>query len=386
MKNTKESSIPWNEIASTYPVNKSYIWLNNAGSVPPGQHIINRMNDFINVYAHQSIMAPEFQFARLHGKVKDVLAGVAGCSSDDVALIHNTAEGINFISHGLRLEPGDEVLLLDREYPSNVYPWEHLQKKGIVLSFIPEALTVDGFLGNFKKSITSRTKVAALSAVHWLTGMPLPIKEISTLCRKRHIEVVLDISQGAGHVPLHLDEWGISFCAGSAWKWLQGPVGLGILIIKKEKINTLTYIFKGTSSVVSHHTYLPYKDTLIQTVDRYVYSTPSLIDWVYFDASLSFLSNLGFDAIRSRIFSLSGYLVDHLVALGFSVLNRRFEPCESGIVVAEHGGINSDEIVKKLKAFNIICAQREGRVRFSVHICNTFDQIDTLISVLKEII
>ena len=340
----------------------------------------------MGVFSHQGAFNSDYQFSTLHKKIKSVLTALLGCSPGDVALIHNTAEGINFISHGLALKAGDEVLLLEQEYPSNVYPWEHLKEKGVLLSFIPNAFTQTDFLQNFKNSITPKTKVAALSAVHWCTGMPLPLREISSICKEHYIEFVVDISQGAGHIPICIDDWGISYCAGSAWKWLQGPLGLGILVIKKEKIPSLSHVFKGTDSVVSPKEYLPYQHELKQTVDRYVFSTPSLIDWVYVDASLSYLKKIGFDAIHSRIFALSRYLSDHLVGLGFSVLNRRFGPVESGIVVAEHGRLDSKEIVRNLKSLNIICADRADRVRFSVHICNTFKQIDKVISVLKEIV
>ena len=146
------------------------------------------------------------------------------------------------------------------------------------------------------------------------------------------------------------------------------------------------HIFKGTGSVASDRKYLPYQNELKQTADRYVFSTPSFIDWVYFEASLAYLAEIGFDNIQKRIYTLSDYLCNNLVSLGFSVLNRRFAPVESGIVVAEHGGMSSGEITEKLKALNIICADRADRIRFSVHIHNTFSQIDKVISVLREII
>jgi selenocysteine lyase/cysteine desulfurase len=344
------------------------------------------MNEFMDTYARKSTHDPVLQFSALHSRIKSYLSPLLGCSIDDIALIHNTAEGINFISHGLPLEAGDEILLMEDEYPSNVYPWEHVIEKGMTLSFIPRAFSPRDFFDNLKNSLTNKTKTIALSAVHWITGMPLPLQEIGALCLEENIELVVDMSQGAGHIPLYLDDWGISLCAGSAWKWLQGPPGLGILMIKKEKIPRLFHIFKGTSSVVSDHIYLPYKEILKPSVDRYVYSTPGLMDWFYFAASLQFLHSIGFESIQARIFALSDYFVDHLVSLGFSVLNRRFEPVKSGIIVAEHGNISSREIVRKLKALNIICAERGGRVRFSVHICNTFEQIDKVISILREIV
>lgn len=380
------NKIDWNTIAANYPVNNTYIWLNSAGYIPPGKHIIKAINLFMETVSARGLLGHRFVHPALHKNIKSVLSGLLRCSEDDVALIHNTAEGINFISHGLKLDAHDEVLLLEQEYPSNVYPWQHLKDKGVTLSPVPNAFTPDEFIQNFKNSITRNTKAAAISAVHWCTGMPFPLKEIAGICRVQNIELVVDMSQGAGHVPLHVDEWDIPFCAGSAWKWLQGPLGLGILMIKKEKIASLTHVFKGTNSVVSHFNYLPYKDELIPTVDRYVYSTAGLIDWVYFDASLSYLAEIGFDNVRKRIFALSGYLCDHLTDLGFSVLNRGFAPVQSGIVVAEHKKAGSTEIVEKLKLQNIICRDRYGRVRFSVHICNTMEQIDRVAAVLKGIV
>lgn len=379
-------TIDWNAIAADYPVNNNYIWLNNAGYVPPGNHILKTINTFIKTIADQGMTGHNFVFPVLHKNIKSILSGLFGCSEDDIALIHNTAEGINFISHGLILKEDDEVLLLDQEYPSNIYPWEHLKDKGITLSFIPNAYTPDEFIQNFKTSITPHTKAAALSAVHWCTGMPFPLKELAGICTDMNIDLVLDVSQGAGHVPVHIDDWHLSFCTGSAWKWLQGPLGLGILIIKKEKIPSLTHIFKGTSSVVSHKNYLPYKEELLPTVDRYVYSTPSLIDWAYFDASLAYLSQIGFDNICNRIFALSEYLCDGLADKGFSVLNHRYAPVQSGIVVAEHKTVNSTQIVQQLNARNIITADRYGRVRFSLHICNTLEQIDRVLTEMERIV
>ena len=206
-----DNSIDWEKIAANFPVTNQYIWLNSAGYFPAGKHITNAVNEFLQTYAGHGIKNPGHQFSTIHSKIKSVLAGLLGCSPDDVALIHNTAEGINFISHGLKLAAGDEILLLEQEYPSNIYPWEHWEKKGITLSSIPNAFTQDDFIKNLKNTITKRTKAIALSAVHWCTGMPFPLEEINKICKENNAELVVDISQGAGNVPIALDDWGISF-------------------------------------------------------------------------------------------------------------------------------------------------------------------------------
>jgi len=378
--------VNWKKIAADFPINNNFIWLNNAGHVPPGQHAIEAVNRFMQAHTKSGFKTYSLMYPQPHKRVKSILSGLLNCSEDDVALIHNTAEGMNFFSHGLNFSSGDKVLLPEQEYPSNVYPWEHVKENGVSISFIPNSNTQDGFIRNLKEHITPDTKAVSLSAVHWCTGMPFPLKEISSICQENDTEFVVDISQGAGHVPVYIDDWDIPFCTGSAWKWLHGPLGLGILVIKKDKINSLSHIFKGTQSVVSSHNYFPYKSELKDNVDRYVFSTPSLIDWIYFEASLSYLSNIGFDTIANRIYELSDYLSGQLSETGFTVLNKQFAPVKSGIIAAEHEKVSSKKIVDKLKAKNIICADRFNRVRFSVHIFNTFDQIDRTVSILKKIV
>jgi cysteine desulfurase/selenocysteine lyase len=83
------------------------------------------------------------------------------------------------------LHRGEEILLLENEYPSNVYPFQHWEAKGIHLKFIPMADSPAKFLENVKSSISPNTKAISLSLVHWCTGMPLPTTEIGQYAKKK---------------------------------------------------------------------------------------------------------------------------------------------------------------------------------------------------------
>lgn len=381
---SSEQSVNWEEVRKNFSVNKELIWLNNAGVTPPPADSVGAMQHFIEAFARKGTLSDEFSLARIKRSIQEIIARLLNCAPEDVAIIHNTAEGMNLISYGLDLRKGEEVLLLENEYPSNYYPWEHWGEKGIELTTVPVTNSPERFLEEVKERISSRTRVVAVSAVHWCTGMPLPIQQLGGLCRKHDIILVVDGAQGAGHVELDMS-WGISFMAFSAWKWLIGPAGLGVLVAPKRSLEQVKPVFKGTNSVIDDSRELPYTKDLKPSAERYMYSTGSFIDWTYFNASLQFLDSIGFAAVRDRIFELSGYLAERLKHAGLTVLNETYGGHRSAIVVAEKEGVQSGTVVAKLLEQGIVTRERLGRIRFSPHILNSKEQIDTVITIVSAV-
>jgi selenocysteine lyase/cysteine desulfurase len=159
---------------------------------------------------------------------------------------------------------------------------------------------------------------------------------------------------------------------------------MGILFVSKEKLDVLEPIFIGTESVVQAREYLPYKSELKPTADRFTFSTANFNDWVYFEAALEFLQDIGFFDVRERIFELCAHLSRELAKIGFKVLSDQFPDYPTGIVVCEKPGVRADKIVEHLKKNNIIAAERLGRVRFSPHVYISPEQLDEVIQVLER--
>ena len=377
--------IDWSTIYKAYPANKEMIWLNNCGTTPAGTHIVKTLSRFMEGYARKGIFTEVAGYAKVQNNIKNILSKLLNCLPDELALIHNTAEGMNFISHGLKLSAEDEVILLENEYPSNIYPWRHLEKKGVKLVTAPMETSPETFLKALKRSITAKTRVISLSAVHWCTGMPLPLKQVGKLCKENSINFVVDGAQGVGIQPLDIRTANIDYMAFSAWKWLLGPLGLGVLFISKEKLNNLDPVFIGTASVTNDKEYLPYKSELKPTADRFTISTANFNDWVYFEAALEFLKAIGFSAVRERIFELSAQLSKGLTKIGFNVFSDQFPDYPTGIVVCEKPGVGSDVIMTHLKKNNVVAAERLRRVRFSPHVYISPEQIDEAVGVLEQV-
>ncbi len=319
----------------------------------------------------------------VHDEVRAMLAPLVGCDADELCLVHNTNEAMLFFSHGLELHAGDHILLLENEYPSNVYPWEHWRSRGVELDFAPLGATPAEFLAGFSAALRPRTRVVSLSAVHWCTGMPLPLHEIGAICAARGIDFFVDGAQAVGLLDLDVRAAGITGMGFSAWKWLLGPIGAGAMFVRRERLPGLRMPWKGTASVIDDERYLPYRDELKPTTDRYVLSTPNYNDWIHFRESLKYLASLGPAAVRARIHALADHLAEGLRAAGFELPRDRFPQLRTGIISARKPGQASAALVGRLLRAGIVAAERLGHVRLAPHVFLLPAQLDHVVEVLR---
>lgn len=379
------SAFAWEKVQADFPVNQELIWLNNCGTTPLGRPMLEALQGFLDGYSRKGILWEGKTYLGVKASIRGKLAALLKADPSELALVHHTAEGMNYISHGLSLSSGDEILLLENEYPSNFYPWEHWREKGVSLKAVPCGAGPSAFLEAFRAALTPRSRVAALSAVHWCTGLPIPLEAVGALCAERGVEFVVDGAQGVGLVDIDVRRCRIGFMAFSAWKWLLGPVGLGAMFVAREKLERLKPIFKGTESVVMDESYLPYRDAWKPDADRFAISTGSMNDWVHFEASLAWLEAIGFDRVRARILELAARLSDGLREKGFVVHSDAFEGVRTGIVAVSRPGLDSSAAVKALKRKGIVAAERLGRIRLAPHVYNTEAQLDRAVAELAAL-
>jgi cysteine desulfurase / selenocysteine lyase len=375
----------WQEVYDAYPINEKCTWLNNCGITPTGRHIVARMAAHFERLAQSGPGDGDASPLQLTHSIQRQLGQLLSAEPDSVALIHNTAEGMTMISFGLTLAAGDEILLLENEYPSNVYPWERWRGEGVTIGFVPVGRTAGEFLDHFRRALTPRTKVVALSMVHWCTGMPLPLTEIAPLCHERGILLVIDGSQGVGLVPIDLSRLGPAILCFSAWKWLLGPLGLGVLVVDRETLPRLKMPFKATDSVKNPLSYLPYQTEMRASVDRYTYSTANYNDWVYFDESLRWLSAIGFDRVHSRILELAKRLWSGLSEIGFRSAYDHADTPKSGIVSVCKPGVDINALCKGMVQRGFVTRVRLEHLRLAPHVYQSPEQMDRTVATIAEL-
>ncbi len=302
---------------------------------------------------------------------------------EEIALIHNTTEGMNLIAQSFNFEPGDEVLIADHDHTSAYIPWEVWQEqKGIklvrpTLPILPK--TKAEVVSLYENAITSKTKVISLCHIVNTNGMILPVKEISEMAHKRGILVAVDGAQAAGMFNIDLHELECDFYAASSHKWLFSPKGVGVFYAKKESQKHLKplIVCKG------------HKDQSIRRLENY--NTRNLPEVLGLGASIDFLNAIGLQKIHNRTYELKSYFRSKIENNPkFKLKTPANNHLSGAIQVVEVVGKNVNSVKQKLfEKHGIDCRPMSGfglnALRISLAIYITKKDIDGLVEALNNV-
>jgi selenocysteine lyase/cysteine desulfurase len=160
-----------------------------------------------------------------------LFARLAGVDADGVALVPATSYGLAVAAANLTAAPGQRVLVLAEDYPSNYYTWQRFARRtGATLAAVART---DGqtWAEALLEALDERTAVVAVLAVHWTDGALVDLDAVAARARAVGAAVVVDASQALGAMPLDLAAVRPDFLVSVGYKWLLGPFGLGYLYV-----------------------------------------------------------------------------------------------------------------------------------------------------------
>ena len=165
------------------------------------------------------------------------LAGLLATQPEQVALTSSTTEGCNIVLRGLGIGPGDEVVTTDSEHPGL---FGGLVASGATLRIAAiRGVPAAGLLPAIQAQISPRTRLIGISHVSWLDGAVLPVRELAG----HGVPVLVDGAQGAGAIPVAVEELGADYYTVSAQKWLLGPAATGALYVARDRLDDCRVAF-----------------------------------------------------------------------------------------------------------------------------------------------
>lgn len=361
---------------SEFPVTENLIYLNHAAVGPLVRPAAEAMQRLAQDALHFGSIHYGEWLATYDG-LRRAAARLINAVPEEIALLKNTSEGIATVAMGLDWHPGDRIVVFEEEFPANQYPWRRLEAKGVKITWLSAADSLDRI-----DEAARGARLLALSFVQYLTGHRADLNAIGEICHRRGAIFFVDAIQGLGAFPLDVRAAKIGALAADGHKWLLGPEGCAIFYLSRELQDRVEPVEFGWTNAASYEDYASRDMALRPDAGRYECGTLNTIGCYGLRASIEFLLDVGIDRIAPVVQALGDRLADGVRARGYELAGERTAANGAGIVSFRKAGVDSGEILTRFARHKISAAARAGWVRASPHFYITTDEIDTMLAVL----
>jgi selenocysteine lyase/cysteine desulfurase len=322
-------------------------------------------------------------------RMRAAAAEMIGAHPEEIALIGNTTAGISLVAEGLDWRPGDNVVTLADEFPSNVYPWFNLQSLGVETRRVATEMSGRLDFDKLAAACDDRTRIVTVSWIGFATGYRHDVKQIASIAHENGALMFLDAIQGLGVFPLDVNETGIDFLAADGHKWMLGPEGAGIAYIRREHLEKLHPIGPGWHSVMPGQDYTHIELNLRPTAARYEGGSQNNAGMLALGASLELLTGLGIESLAASVLDITDRACERLREIGATIVSdrrpdHRDGEQRSGIVAFEMFGKDAMALKRHAMRREVVFGVRAGRLRISPHAYNNEEDLDRLIGALAS--
>jgi cysteine desulfurase/selenocysteine lyase len=381
-------------IREEFPILKSKTYLNSAAHGPTLKRVFDSVkNWWTNRINEDKTSLPD---------ALSEAAKLLHCDTSEICWANRVSQGLNMVSSMMPLKRGDNIVVTELGYQSNVFVWLPFRSKGIEIRRIKHD---DGIIetSDFERTIDDNTKVVCVSRVEWTSGIRYDMKSISDIAHEHDAYVVDDGYQATGATEVNLHKDNVDFFTTGSEKWLCCPAMTGVFYIKKELIPEFEPAYSNYYAVEEAFKEgapweKPDHDNIL-SYDKPLYSDARKFDrgcvseeftWGFYTC-LKYFNDLGDKKIQKKTLKISQYLIDSLRDQKVKV-NTPQEPDRRAALVTYNTGSfdKNQKVFDTLKREGIVVAHRYasgvGGIRVSCHFFNTEEDIDRVLEVQSRIL
>jgi len=393
------------KIREDFPILKSgIIYLDSTASSLTPEPVLQKMLEFYREYRanvergiHRLSVKASEEYERARSKVAHFINAE---SESEIVMTRNTTEGINLVASGLKWKRGDKIVTSVLEHHSNFIVWLRVRDKhGVRVEVVmPSKPLTKGLLNpaDFEKVIDDKTKLVAVTHVSNVLGVITPVKQIAEIAHEHGALVLLDGAQSVPHMRVDMQKIGCDFLAFSGHK-MCAPTGSGVLYMREgvQKEVEPFLIGGGTIQEVGVDYY-----KLDAGSKRFEAGTPDVSAAIGLGAAIDYLQKIGINNIERHEKLLVKKMYEGLSALPKVEVYGPEPEHRVGIVPFNIADLNPHDVALALDvSANIMvrsghhCAQplskvvigKPGTVRASAYFYNTMEEIEKLVSAVREI-
>ena len=314
-------------------------------------------------------------------------AQVLGTKSDAVALVPSVSYGIAIAAANLPLASRQKIVLLDQEFPSNVYAWRELaRKKGGSVVHVERSNGMN-WTDALEETIDRDTAIVAVPQCHWTDGSKVDLERVSERAHTVGAGLVIDASQSLGAQPLDLTRVQPDFLVAVGYKWLLGPYGLGYLYVAPK------WRTSGTPLEQSWLTREGSEDfsRLVDYTDEYragarrfdMGEFPQFVLVPMAIAALQQILAWGVPHIAEALRPITEKIAQLGIENGYSVLPSE-QGCSHMIGIRHPDGI-APGLARILREEKVVVSIRGDSIRIAPHLYNNMNDVEHLFEVLRMV-
>lgn len=366
---------------SEFPVTERYLYLDHAGIAPVSIRVVRAVRE----YLEQASRGGAFHYAEWSQRVRHVRTAAAQLvhsAPDEIAFIRSTSHGLSLVAEGLDWNVQDNVVVYEKEFPSNLFPWMHLKRKGVEVRLLPYR-GGEIALEDIERTVDRKTRLLSISAVQFTNGFRMDLKRLGAFCKDKGILFCVDAIQGLGAIGLDVQECHVDFLAADAHKWLLGPEGIGIFYCRRGLAERLHPSLTGWKSVRNE---LSFEDPVFELKNdalRFEEGSLNLMGICGLGAALDMLLEIGMERVEKRVLDLGDHVMRRAGERGMNILTPQARDKRAGIVTITGAG-DPVRMRDELRRNGIMVNVRLGGIRVSPHFYNTEEDIDRLFAAMDS--
>ena len=317
---------------------------------------------------------------------RELFARLVECKSDDVALVPAVSYGIALAARNLPVERGQAIVILQDQFPSNVYAWMRLaSEKNAVVKTVQRPPDSD-WTPAVLEAIDADTAIVAVQNCHWTDGTLVDLVKIGEKCRAHNAALVIDGIQSIGAMPFSIDRVQPDFLVAASHKWLLGAYSFGFCYVAPQwQAGTpLEENWFNRAGSEDFSRLVDYRESYQTGARRYDQGeASSFILAPIAAAGIRQILEWGVGNIAATLQGKTDAIADRAQQMGLGVAPAHTRAPHM-IGVSKPGGFNKD-LPLLLAQENIFVSVRGDSVRISPHLFNADEDIDRLFAVLEQV-
>ena len=315
--------------------------------------------------------------------VRKRLAGLAGCSHEELIITRNATESLDTVIAGLDWKSGDEAVMAEQDYGAMLDMFDlQARRYGVVnkrVSLPLDPRSDDEIVNLYAGAITQKTRLLMVGHMVNITGHILPVRKIADMAHAKGVQIMVDGAHAFAHLEFKIPDLDCDYYGASLHKWLGANLGAGILYVRKDRIEKLWPIYADKGMA----------DTDIRKLNH-TGTHPVHTDLAIMDA-IDFHETIGIARKEARLRHLQNYWTRQVRGLPRIALNTPSDPRRS-CAIANVGvaGVPPKDLAKtlldkyKIWTVAISTANVQG-ARITPHLYTSTAELDAFVKALKEI-